>query len=262
MDEDNNTKPNQPAPLTPAPASPLASAIPGTPSAGSTIAPALPPTQAAPVTPPQPPAPLPPFDEDTTDEEDDEPAAPALNESPADMPLPEHPVPSHHRWVRAALISLIALIGLAAVGVGAYQYGHTMGYKSGKKAVPQMSSTETPLKVPDDATVVAQCTPGEGKQYIAPKDIPNGPIYNVWNNKVIGLEYMLPESDIAAGKGLNLAAMSATYDHTDVMYEAKGHAGLKEPHYHVVLSTLTYAQEKSITCGGSSADVHNMNMGM
>jgi hypothetical protein len=217
-----------------------------------------PPPVAAPEPPTPPLTPLPVL----PPEPEEEPETTVLSETPADLPPVAHPVPSRRKYVRWALVVLITLIALGAVGAAAFQVGNSQGYARGKKAMPQTSSAATPLKVPSDATIVSQCTPGEGTQYISPKDIPMGPIYNVWQNKVIGLEYMLPESDIAKDKGLNLPAMVKQYDHVDVMYEAKGHAGLKEPHYHVVVSNISYDQEKKITCGGSSTDVHNMNMGM
>ena len=183
-----------------------------------------------------------------------------LNEAPEDMHALPHPIPSRRPIVRM-LMALIAVIVVGAVGVGAFQIGNNKGYARGKTAMQQTAAT---LKVPVGASVVAQCTAGEGMQYIAPKDIPMGPIYNVWKGNVVGLEYMLPESDIAKGKGLDLAALSQQYDHVDVAYEAEGHAGLTEPHYHIMLSTLTYEQEKQITCGGSTTNVHDMdtNMGM
>ncbi|MGF7229277.1 MAG: hypothetical protein ACQR33_04820 [Candidatus Saccharibacteria bacterium] len=159
-------------------------------------------------------------------------------------------------WPTVVIGGLIIAAGLV---YGAYHVGNSRGYKSGKTA-QTVSMTAAELKVPEHATMVAQCAEGEGTQYVLPSNIPQGPIYNVWNNKVTGIEFMLGQSKIASSKTLDLALMNQKYDHIDVMYEAAGHAGFTEPHYHVVLSMIPYAQEQKITCSGSSSTMSSMGM--
>ena len=154
--------------------------------------------------------------------------------------------------MRTVVYVVAGLVILAGGIVAAYHSGNSRGYKSGKSA-QTMAVTAAALKVPANATMIAQCTPGEGTQYVLPANIPQGPIYNVWNGKVTGLEYMLGASEIANMKTQNLSLMSQQYNHIDVMYEAAGHAGFTEPHYHMILSFIPYSEEQKITCGGASS---------
>lgn len=211
---------------------------------------------------------------------DSEPAVdqPAMDQpKPFEKPTPELALPEHgspdvptsiapasapqkrSMWLMAVIIIVVGLaiaVGLAYV---AYHIGNSRGYKNGKSA-QTTSTSQAMLKVPDHATMVAQCTPGEGTQYVLPSNIPQGPIYNVWNNKVTGIEFMLGQSEITNSKTFNLSLMSQKYDHIDVMYEAAGHAGFTEPHYHIILSMIPYSQEQKITCGSSSSAMSSMNM--
>jgi len=152
--------------------------------------------------------------------------------------------------MRMVAYVVVGLVILAGVTVGAYHSGNSRGYKSGKNA-QTMATTAATLKVPANATMIAQCTPGEGTQYVLPANIPHGPIYNVWNGKITGLEYMMGVSEIASMKTQNLLLKSQQYNHIDVTYEAAGHAGFTEPHYHMILSFIPYGEEQKITCGSA-----------
>lgn len=169
-------------------------------------------------------------------------------EPPADAQPPK----AHKSWLRVVLIVIVALLLAAGIVYTAFAVGFSRGHTAGRK--DQAAASEAvAIKVPEHATMVAQCAVGEGTQYVLPSDIPQGPIYNVWNSKVTGIEFMLAESKIAANKTLDLALKNQKYDHIDVMYEAAGHAGFTEPHYHIVLSMIPYADEQKITCDSSSS---------
>ncbi len=193
------------------------------------------------------------------------PPAPILPPAPAEPLLPAEthaPVPPKESRIRKPLMVMIAVVlaimVLAAAAFATYKIGNSRGYKNGKS--DQAAATAmTALKIPQNATMVAQCAVGEGTQYVLPSNIPEGPIYNVWNNKVTGIEYMLAQSNIANNKTLDLALHGQKYDHIDVMYEAAGHAGFSEPHYHIVLSMISYADEQKITCSSGSSSSHNMS---
>lgn len=190
------------------------------------------------------------------------PAVPPLPDASTQLPVP--PVPTAKKptmWAKLIVAVIIMLLLLGGVAYGAYRWGNSRGYTNGKKAGTTTANAMAKISVPTNATMVAQCTEGEGTQYIAPSDIPQGPIYNVWKNKVTGIEYMLGASEIAAGKTQALTMMNQKYDHIDVMYEAAGHAGFTEPHYHIILSFLSYADEQKVKCGGSSSsDMSGMSM--
>lgn len=198
-----------------------------------------------------------------------DPVQPTMSEAPkppTSAVAPKSPKP----WLRIVLIVVVVLLLVTTIVYAAFAVGFSRGHTAGRK--DQVAASEaTALKIPEHATMVAQCAVGEGTQYVLPSDIPQGPIYNIWNSKVTGIEFMLAESKIAANKTLDLALKNQKYDHIDVMYEAAGHAGFTEPHYHIVLSMIPYADEQKITCdsnnssssGTSSHDSHDMSsMGM
>lgn len=183
----------------------------------------------------------------------------AVSEQTPDTPTPKQPKP----WMRIVLIIVVALLLVASMTYAAFAVGFSRGHTAGRN--DQVAASDAiAIKVPEHATMVAQCAVGEGTQYVLPSDIPQGPIYNVWNNKVTGIEFMLAESKIAANKTLDLALKNQKYDHIDVMYEEAGHAGFTEPHYHIVLSMISYSDEQKITCdsnkSNASHDMSSMDM--
>ncbi len=105
------------------------------------------------------------------------------------------------------------------------------------------------LSLPSDVSKLAECVPGKGEQYINPKDIPEGPIYNVWNGKIIGVEYMLDLKQVE-DKNLipNLSLFNTSYDHVDVNYLKEGHAGFMEPHSIIDIYTISHSEEEKIKC--------------
>lgn len=88
----------------------------------------------------------------------------------------------------AAVAVLVVFFSVSTVG--AYLLG-----KNDQKIVFQEHPTQ-PLNLPPQAVVVAKCVKGRGKQYVLPKDIPGGPIYDVVNDKVVAIEYNLNVSEL------------------------------------------------------------------
>jgi hypothetical protein len=89
-------------------------------------------------------------------------------------------------------ILLIVFLVILFIGstTGAYLFG-----RSNERIVVKEVEIK-PLNLPPQAVLLEECTVGRGKQYILPKDIPIGPIYDVVNNKVVALEYNLNLKDI------------------------------------------------------------------
>lgn len=166
--------------------------------------------------------------------------------------MPPRSVTQNNRSPNKTFLYLFgALIILALVVLGAYSEGYDRG-KSQKKQVSAAQASAETLKVPAGATIIAQCAKGRGTQYVLPKDIPHGPVYNVYQGKVIGLEYMIGKDDLADNKSfLSLPLFNTNYDHIDVGLLSQGHAGYPEPHYHVDLYNVTPAQSAAITCAQS-----------
>jgi hypothetical protein len=90
--------------------------------------------------------------------------------------------------IQAAIILVVVLFvasNTAAFFIG--KHGQQIIYR---KPIPP------PITLPAQAIVVNQCVPGLGKQYVIPKDIPHGPIYDVLNSKVIAVEYNYKAQDV------------------------------------------------------------------
>jgi Putative peptidoglycan binding domain len=89
--------------------------------------------------------------------------------------------------------------------------------------------------------------PGLGMLYVNPTTLPAGPYlaYDRQGNLVSSV-YMVPLRDLRAGKAFNtLAVAKAKTDHVD-MYYNNGHAGVPEPHYHIVLWYIPPEQAEAL----------------
>lgn len=78
--------------------------------------------------------------------------------------------------------------------------------------------------------------PGLGTLYVDPATLPAGPFlaYDHQGHLVSSI-YMIPLKDMNAQKAFNdLKIAHAPADHVDIVYNA-GHAGVAEPHYHIVV---------------------------
>jgi hypothetical protein len=83
--------------------------------------------------------------------------------------------------------------------------------------------------------------------YVNPTTLPAGPYlaYDRQGNLVSSV-YMVPLRDLRAGKAFNtLAVAKAKTDHVD-MYYHNGHAGVPEPHYHIVLWYISPEQAEAL----------------
>ena len=189
---------------------------------------------------------------------------------PAAAPAPSSVAAKPPRQLPVLPLKIAGIVVLALL-VGASLFG--AGYVYGKKAAPAPAGTMTAaLSLPAGATVTSQCTQGLGTQYIAPQDIPYGPLYDVYQGKVIGLEYMVPEA--APASSINTAGGSAmdgamstldlhgvAYDHMNVMIMPQGHAGLPVPHFMADILTVPKSTADKITCQSSTpSTTSSMNM--
>jgi hypothetical protein len=99
-------------------------------------------------------------------------------------PLPPKPVVKKSR-VKLIISVLVIVLLFGASTTAAFYIGKH------KRIVVIAAVPKKPIDLPPDAIVISQCTPGRGKQYIIPKDIPEGPIYDVNHSEVIAIEYVL-----------------------------------------------------------------------
>lgn len=176
---------------------------------------------------------------------------------------PETPTPGTRKLSRKTL--LLAGVGvLLLVATGASSY--LLGKHAAKPATMATTAQQTVMAVPKDATVIEQCTPGFGTQYVLPKDIPGGPVYNVYQGKLIGIEYMTALTS-ASNPDLmlkDLPLFTQKYDHVDIM-TMPAHAGFPSPHYQVDVMMVPTSVSSKITCdsaktnSSNSSDMSSMN---
>lgn len=135
------------------------------------------------------------------------------------------------------------------VGGGAYFYG-----KSHERVVIKAPPLQ-PVNLPAQAVVVTDCVPGRGKQYVLPKDIPQGPIYDVKNSKVIAIEYNLnleqiqSDPDSFSNTILDLARKYPV-DHFSIVPVAPKQ-GQTLQSIHLIMFVVSKDEAKSIKCDTS-----------
>jgi hypothetical protein len=89
--------------------------------------------------------------------------------------------------------------------------------------------------------------PGLGTLYVNPSTLPAGPFlaYDRQGHLVSSV-YMIPLKDLRAGQAFNtLAVGKAKVDHVDIYYN-NGHAGVPDPHYHIVLWYISPQQVEAL----------------
>jgi hypothetical protein len=162
-----------------------------------------------------------------------------------------HPVaPQIHKGVPSAVVVFIlVLLGAAAGFAGAAASGYSFREPQVKTVTNTVTAEPKEITVPEGVTLLNECTPGRGKQYTQQAKAPIGPIYNVHEDKVIGLEYRLSQKQMQANKDyLNLLLEGISYDHVDIGFVAKGDASFAEPHYRLSIFAVSSEETAKITC--------------
>jgi hypothetical protein len=78
--------------------------------------------------------------------------------------------------------------------------------------------------------------PGLGTLYVRPQTLPAGPFLAYdRDNRLVSTIYMIPVADIAAREMFEDLAVGGDSMQDVDLYYTPGHAGVDEPHYHVVL---------------------------
>jgi hypothetical protein len=173
------------------------------------------------------------------------PAAAAVPSGPAPAPPATSKRAPH---LKTTLIAVLLIVLLGCASFGSYTYGYSRGRATSNLSA-STTAADSALQVPKGATIIEQCSVGRGTQYVLPSNIPHGPVFNVYNGKVIGLEYMIGKEDLASAMSFyNLPLYGKTYDHIDIGLLSQGHAGYPVPHYHVDIYNISRAESKAITC--------------
>lgn len=110
----------------------------------------------------------------------------------------------------------------------------------------QVNATVLPAGViPLDGHFVV---PQMGEHWANPANLPLGPIYGVFNGKLVFLEYM-PDKDLnktVHDIGGTSVPTPSKIDHTDIDWNPQGHPGDLAPHYDVHLYYVTRDEQNKI----------------
>jgi hypothetical protein len=105
------------------------------------------------------------------------------------------------------------------------------------------------LQLPKDAVKVHECINQKGELRAVPKDLPQGPIYMVDKDKVIGLEYVLNKEVFDSGKIYDeLNTLQAGVNHMQVASMSAGFDGIPGDYYVVDLYSVDKKAQETITC--------------
>lgn len=88
--------------------------------------------------------------------------------------------------------------------------------------------------LPKGVVQISPVVPGMGEHWADPANLPLGPIYCVYQGKIVCLEFMIAQADFAAGKSWpDLPGLEGLppVNHVNMGFEPHGHEGDEIPHY-------------------------------
>jgi hypothetical protein len=121
------------------------------------------------------------------------------------------------------------------------------------------SNTVNVAILPAGTIQLSPVVPQMGEHWANPKDMPMGPIYGVYNGKLVFFEYMPAKAldktvhDVPG----NLVPIPSKIDHFDIDWNPQGHEGYEVPHYDMHLYFITRdEQNKIMPAGGMDGMKH------
>lgn len=113
--------------------------------------------------------------------------------------------------------------------------------------------------LPAGTVKITPAVPQMGEHWANPKDMPLGPIYGLYNGKLVFLEYM-PAKDL--DKTVHdipgtTVPIPSKIDHTDIDWNPEGHEGYLVPHYDFHLYFITRAEQNQI---GAQPDTNTSSL--
>ena len=113
------------------------------------------------------------------------------------------------------------------------------------------------MELPEEAQKLSDVVPAMGEHWADPADLPLGPIFLVYEEEVIGIEYMwsddmLQEVEIPTPEGsehLNVLLplpVGVVVDHVDYAYMPHGHEGFDVPHHDLHMYFITPEEKADI----------------
>ncbi|WP_193790097.1 hypothetical protein [Paenibacillus beijingensis] len=137
---------------------------------------------------------------------------------------------------------------------------YALGGVSSQVGWDHESRTVNATILPEGTIMVSPVVPQMGEHWANPKDLPLGPIYGVYNGKLVFLEYM-PAKDL--DKTVHdvpgtLVPTPAKIDHFDIDWNPEGHEGYLVPHYDMHLYYISREeQDKIMPAGMDSMSGHD-----
>lgn len=116
---------------------------------------------------------------------------------------------------------------------------------------PKISPTLTPTQItlPKDAVKISDCEDGKGELYASQKDMPRGPFYMLYKNKIIGIEFQRNLDKIENGKNYkNMSALPLQIDHINSSVVEASQSGTNYPRSYFDLYIIDSKTEQSIIC--------------
>jgi hypothetical protein len=164
---------------------------------------------------------------------------------------PNSPSQKPKLTLKKKLIYATTAVVLLAALSGAYLYG-----RHNERVVIRPPALK-PINLPPQAIVLSNCVTGRGKQYIIPKDIPEGPIYDVENSKVIAIEYNLDLAQVETNPDSfsnTILELTKDYpvDHFSLV-PATPVAGQSLSNIDLIMFVVSKAASNSITCPSTSS---------
>ncbi|WP_219639319.1 hypothetical protein [Cohnella sp. CFH 77786] len=109
------------------------------------------------------------------------------------------------------------------------------------------------LALPEGSIKISGVVPAMGEHWANPQagDLPTGPIYGVYEGKLVFLEYMIAQDDFEKGVNhVNLPGMkgvpSPAVVQMDVEFQAHGHEGFEVPHYDIHAYFISDEEQQKI----------------
>lgn len=109
------------------------------------------------------------------------------------------------------------------------------------------------LALPQGSVMITGVVPAMGEHWSNPAvgELPIGPIYGVYNGRLVFLEYMIAQDDFISGKNhVNLNGMKGVpapaVVQTDIEFQPTGHEGFELPHYDIHLYFVTEEEQQAI----------------
>lgn len=114
--------------------------------------------------------------------------------------------------------------------------------------VPGVETPAQKLGLPPGVGRLSGVVPAMGEHWADPRNLPLGPIYGVYNGKVIFWEFMISQEDFKAGKSfeaLQLLKLQPV-DHVDIQFLPNGHPGFEVPHYDIHAYFIPVEEQRAI----------------